>query len=245
MPTIPVSNPAGNNQTRPSVGVPTSGAGAKAAGGSAGGALPVVSPIASTGVVSASNPFMPSQTSPAPTPPPVPSGTTGTTSGSSFITPNSSYSSGENDLQKQLIDIYGKGVGGSLFTLLSGMSGTNSSILQQYIKSLQPQFAKGEADLSASLGAGGVSPNSSVAALGEANLKAQEDAIIAGESANLTQDQEQLTAELLTRQMGDASKEVATSGWDVFGNVMGDLGKIASTTLGAAGAAGGFSNLFS
>lgn len=238
---VPYSNPAGNNQTGPSFGVPTSGAGAKAAGGKAGGALPVVSPVSTPGSVGTANPYIP----PTSTTP----GATGTvpagpTQSSSFITPNSSYSSGENDLQKQLIDIYGKGVGGSLYTLLSGMSGTNSTILQQYIASLQPQFAKSRADLGASLGAGGVSPNSSVAALGEANLKAQEDAIIAGESANLTQGQEQMTAGILGSEQGAASKEVASSGWDVFGSVLGDLGKLAGTTIGAAGAAGGFGNLF-
>lgn len=222
---VPYSNPAGNNQTGPSFGVPTSGTGAR----SSGGVLPVVSPVATPGSVGAANPFIPPTT---PTSGAVPAGPTGPTQTSSFITQDSHYASGENDLQKQLIDIYGKGVGGSLYTLLSGMSGTNSTILQQYIASLQPQFAKSQADLGASLGAGGVSENSSVAALGEANLKAQEDATIAGESARLTTAQEDLTASLLGGMSGASAKEVASSGWNVFAQIMEGVGNVAGTIAG-------------
>lgn len=235
---VPYSNPAGNNQTKPSIGVLTSGAGAIGAGGKAGGALPVVSPVAPVGSTGTTNPFMPAPivgTTPGVPTGPVPMGAGGPsapTITSSFITPNSSYSSGENDLQKQLIDIYGKGVGGSLFQLLNSASGTNSTILQQYIASLQPQFAKSQADLGASLGAGGVSPNSSVAALGEANLKAQEDALISGESAKLTTAQEDLTASLLGGMSGAAAKEVASSGWDVFAQIMEGVGNVAGTAIG-------------
>lgn len=227
---VPYSNPAGNNQTNPSFGVPTSGTGARAAGGKAGGALPVVSPVATPESAGAANPFIPPTT---PTSGVVPASPTGPTQTSSFITQDSHYASGENDLQKQFIDIYGKGVGGSLFSLLSNMSGTNSTILQQYIASLQPQFAKSQADLGTSLGAGGVSPNSSVAALGEANLKAQEDALVAGESANLTQSQEGLTANILGGTSGAAAKETAASGWNVFGQVMQSIGQDAAQAAGA------------
>ena len=231
---VPYSNPAGNNQTSPPIGVPLSGAGARGAGGKAGGALPMTSPIASPVDVAAQNPYVPAGT----TVPSVPN-----VGGLAQSPTNVAGTTGA--LQKQLVDIYGKGVGGALSSLLDNMSGVDSTVLQQYIESLQPQFAKAQADLGASLGAGGVSANSSVAALGEANLQSQENALVAGESANLTQSQEQMTMDALMRTAPTASQEVATSGWDVFGNVMSDLGKLGATAITAAGSAGGFSSLFS
>lgn len=229
--TIPFSNPGGNNQflARPQSGnnlVPGAGGTNKPiplAGAS--GTIPITgSPVKNP---ANPNPFV------ANPPTTSSSGATPNTSASGgFITNNSSYSSGENDLQKQLIDIYGKGVGGSLFALLNNMSGSDSTILQQYIASLQPQMATAQANTNAALGAGGVSANSSVAAIADANLQSQEFAAISGESAKLTMSQEELTAQLLSGMEGPAAKEVATSGWDVFANVMnnitGDIGNIVS-----------------
>lgn len=204
---IPYSNPAGRNQTAPGGGYKTPQPLAT---------VPTSSPLAGPTDTTQQNPFIPATASSSGAAP-------NTAAAQGFITNNSSYSSGENDLQKQLLDIYGKGIGGSLYDLLNNMSGTNSTILQEYIQSLVPQEAKAQANLNSSLGASGVSGNSSVAALGNANLQAQEFADISGESASLTQNQENLTAQLLTGMSGAASKEVATSGWSTFGNVMGAI----------------------
>jgi len=233
---IPASNPAGNNQTNPLNSV-----------------LGKTTPIATApGVGVQNNPYMPAGgTSTVPTSPAAPvynapsrpqalttstTGTGGSSGAAGFITDKSSYSSGENDLQKQLIEIYGKGVGGSLYSLLSSMSGTDSKVLQEYIASLQPQMAKAQADVNATLGAGGVSANSSVAAIADANLQAQEQAAIAGESAKLTLGQEELTANLLQGMQGASAKEVASSGWDVFANVIdqitGDIGNLLPMSSG-------------
>lgn len=234
---VPYSNPAGRNQTSPTSGVAPMIPGAS---------VPVASPL-QPGSAVASNPFVPitpgAVTGGAPGG--VPAGTVGTTSASGatpntvapggFITSNSSYSSGENDLQKQLIDILGKGTGGSEYALLSSMSGTDSTMLQEYINSLAPQEAKAQANLDASLGAGGVSQNSSVAALGNANLQAEEFGMISDEAAKLTAHSEDLTANILQGQQSLAAKEVASSGWDVLGSVLGDVGSIASDFIGAGG----------
>jgi len=250
---VPFSNPAGNNQTSP-------------------GALPKGSNVNSPSFgqipgspVQGSNPYAPTPT--VPTSPvaiaqpstggmvPVtssPNGATPNTSASNgFITNNSSYSNGQNDLQKQLVDIYGKGVGGSLFSLLNSMSGTDSTVLQEYIKSLQPQMAQAQANTNAALGAGGVSANSSVAAIADSNLNAQEQASIAGESAKLTQSEEMITAQILQGMQGAASKEVATSAWstfaDVMNNITGDVGNVVSGSdfkTSAGSGAGGASPTF-
>jgi len=210
---IPYSNPGGNNQTTPGAGMP------KAVGmpilpmGTPQTTAPVANPLVPPGVgavpSSAGGVSIPNVGGLVNSP----TNTAGTTGG----------------LDKQLVDIYGKGVGGALDSLLTGMSGTDSQILQEYIASLQPQEAKAQANVNASLGAGGVSANSSVAGLADANLQAQEFSAIAGESANLTQSQEQLTAQLLQGMQPAAQKEVATSNWSIFGDVMGDI----ATDVGA------------
>ena len=254
MSTIPFSNPAGNNQFNPTGGlksVTTGGINAGIPGltTSTGpgmgtvstGTLPVsrprpedsttATPITAasvTGATPASSGVVPAaaQTTSS-------SGSTANTSAQNgFITNNSSYSSGENDLQKQLIDIYGKGTGGSLYALLNNMSGTNSTILQEFIQSLGPQEAQAQASTNAALGAGGVSANSSVAAIADSNLQAQEFAAISGESAQLTQSQEELTANILSGMENKSSAEVSTSAWSTFGNVMGDISSDVGTILG-------------
>src|SRR5208282_2035331 len=101
-PTIPFSNPAGNNQTNPSpiISKPTS---------------PVQIPGSPQANIPGSNPAIP---------PGVPGSVSGgmqslggpaapTSSGQGFIT--SGTDAGQNALQKQLTDIYGQGTGGSLF----------------------------------------------------------------------------------------------------------------------------------
>ncbi len=141
------------------------------------------------------------------------------------------------NLGKQLTDIYGNGVGGALSSELGSMSGTNSAILQEYKASLAPQMATAQANVNAALGAGGVSSNSSVAAIADANLQSQETAAIAGESAQLTEHDQDLTASILGSTMGAAEQETASSGWTVFGDVMGDISQDAGAILhGGAGA---------
>ncbi len=222
---IPYSNPAGNNQTTP-VGVMPTG----------GPKLPGAVPTSALGASpTATNPLVPFGSTPTGSVATVPGATVPNVGGLSTTGANVAGDTGA--LSKQLIDIYGKGVGGSLESLLAGMSGTDSAILQQYIASLQPQEAKAQANVNASLGAGGVSANSSVAGIADASLQAQETAAIAGESANLTQSQEQLTAQILQGMQPAAQKEVATSNWSIFGDVMGAISQDAGAILhGGAGA---------
>lgn len=209
---VPYSNPAGNNQTTPGAG---SGV-IPSQSGMPGGPIGVaVSPTAS-----ASNPLVPT------------AGLPGTTT-SSGIGTNSQQS-------KQLDDIYGKGVGGDLNTLLNSIGGVDSATLQQYIASLQPQEATAQANLNASLGAGGVGSNSSVAALGDANLNAQETGMIAGESASLLQSGQNLEASILQGMEPAATAEVSQSGWNVLGDVLQDAGGIAGDVLGLGAVSGGF-----
>jgi hypothetical protein len=165
-----------------------------------------------------------------------------TTSTSSSSTPYStssvagsagSTSSNYANTLKQYTDIYGKGVGTDLANLLSSIGGTNSATLQEFIASLQPQMAKAQADVNATLGAGGVSANSSVAAIADASLQAQDTATIAGESAQLTQSGQELEASILTGTEHDAAAEVSSSGWGVLGGVLSAGAQVAPSIIKA------------
>lgn len=229
---VPYSNPAGNNQTTPP--------GLNQGNGSQG-----VAPVA-TPVTAGANPFVP-VTPGQVTGSPTTSNVTGTTGGynqgtipgssatSGFITNNLSNTNGNNNLLNQFTDIYGQGVGASLFSLLNNMSGTNSTELQEYINSLAPQEATAQSNINASLGAAGVSANSSVAGIADANLQSQEFANISAESANLTQSQEQLTAQILEGTEGAATKEVSTTPLSIFGDVMSQVGSDAASLFGGGG----------
>jgi hypothetical protein len=218
---IPYSNPAGNNQTTPSSGVPAPIVNGSVPSGGVGTTLNPTAPGASS-----SNPLVPG--SPVNSLPTVVSGTPGTV-------PNAgSTSANASNTQAQLSDIYGSGVGTDISNLLGSIGGVDSATLQEYIASLAPQEATAQANLTASLGAGGVSANSSVAAIGEANLNAQETAAVAGESANLTQSGEQLEASILGTTEQAAEQQVSESGWTVFGDVLGAVGGDAAKVVGGA-----------
>lgn len=199
---VPYSNPAGKNQTSPVSTLSTA---------TPGMAVPTSTPTDPAAAIQA-NPAIPATATPT-----VPS---------TVAAPGT-----DQPFAQQLNDIYGAS-GDSLYWFLQNMSGVNSQTLQDYIKSLGPEFAKSDANLRASLGAGGVSANSSVAALGEANLKASEDALVAGESANLLQSQEQLQANLLESVLPDARNEISdSSGWNTFAHIIDGIAGLGGALL--------------
>lgn len=179
-----------------------------------------------------SNPFQPGAAAPG-------VGVTNTTGGA--ITPVTNDPN-QTNLQKQETDIYGKGVGGEITSLLGSIGGVDSSSLQNYVASLQPQEAAAQTNVSAQLGASGVSGNSSVNAIASSNLQAQETAAIAGESAQLQQSGQNLEASILTGQEQSAAQEVSASGWSVFGDVLGAIGTDTAQAAGAIAKVGGFNN---
>jgi len=204
---LPTSNAAGNNQYSPPLqGLPP--------------ATPVFSSFTPSGGMQTTNPYL---SVPA-------TGAIGGQPAGSIYNPASSQSSGQTDISKQLIDIYGKGVGGSLNYLLQNMSGTDSAIFQQYLSSMQPAIAQQKAALAQGLGAMGISGDSSVQGIAQSNLAAQIAAQESGVNANLMQQQLQDTMSILTGAAPSAQKEVAQSGWTDFANVManitGDVGAL-------------------
>jgi hypothetical protein len=193
---------------------------------------PAQQPGQTSSTSSSTNPYVPPTAVAAPAPySNIPVGTSPNTAATNSL-PIVPGGVASNNLETQLVDIYGQGVGASEFNLINNMSGTDSAALQEYIQSLAPAEAAGQANLNASLGAGGVSSNSSVAAIGNANLQSQEFSSIAGQSENLTLSQEELTAQLLQGFQGSAAQEVASSPWTTLGNVMGAITSDVGALLG-------------
>lgn len=224
---IPYSNPQGNNQINSGLNQGSGTGGAlPIAVGATGGPVPIGATQGTTPVVAAAqnNPLVPVNGS-------VPAGAIG-------VSNAGSTSSNAVESNKQLTDIYGKGIGGDLNNLLNSIGGTNSATLQEFQQSLAPEEATAKANLDTSLGAGGVSANSSVAALGNANLQSQEMATVAGEDANLTQSGQNLEASILTGTEQAAEQEVAQSGWSVFGDVVGAIGQDAGGIMKGLGSLG-------
>ncbi len=201
---VPYSNPQGNNQTNP------------VAGELASETLPLprATPTATVSNAAATaNPLVPATA----------------TTGAAPTVPSAPVSNDSNELNQ----IFGSGVGGDINSFMGSISGTNSVVLQNYINSLQPQLATAQAQTNAALGAGGVSANSSVAGIADANLQAQEQASIAGESANLTESglgmQESLIqgmegpAENYTAQTQMEPWELAGAGIEAAGNIAGAI----------------------
>jgi hypothetical protein len=203
---VPYSNPAGNNQTTP-------GAGAPAAQPLA---LPGAAPAANaTAIPAATNPLVPA-------------------TASSSVVPAANISAGAS--AGELSSIFGGGVGGDVNSFLGSVSGTNSVVLQDYIKSLQPQMATAQAQTNAALGAGGVSANSSVAAIADANLNSQEEASIAGESANLTESGLSMQESMIQGMLAPAENYQNAQQmmpWEIAGAGIGAAGNIAGAAIKA------------
>lgn len=217
-------NPGGSNQT--SAGV-SSGANASM--------LPKTQPVftPAAGPTGATNPYM---------------ATLPTSAGSTLYNPNvnaQTFAPGsQNQLtQKQFIDIAGKGVGGAMSSELAGLGGTASQIFQQWQAGQLPVQAGEQVQLNQQLAGAGVGANSSVNAIAQSNLEAQFNAQAAAENAQLMVQNQQTQTGILQGMQSAAEQEVASSGWDVFGQVMGGLGNLAGQVMGLPGSSIGGSML--
>lgn len=217
---LPTSNIAGNNQTSPGVSMGVLPTSAP---------NPMLIPMSTAGSMPSANPYM----SAAPT--------------SSTMMPHSP--SIQDNLNKQWIDILGKGTGGTMASLYGGMGGTASDIFKQFLAGQVPVQAQQTAALNQGLAEMGVSGNSSVAGLANANLAAGFNATAAEENARLMTQNQQDQMSMLQNMQQLSSAEVSQSPWDIFSQVVGTLGSVAGSVMGGGGGGGGgllsgFSNMF-
>jgi hypothetical protein len=241
---IPFSNPAGNNQMSPG-GLPrtpqngqpmpyqnngpsqSSNLGQNPFFTPPGNATPIMGSSTASGV-------LPGGGTPGQPQPMTSSGNTNLTNSlnqSSYTYSNSTNDAAEgSSLYKQLTDIYGQGVGGELNNIMANMGGEDSAMFQQYLASMVPAEASETAGLNSQLGSSGVSGNSSVSAIANSNLQGQFNAQASAADQSIMSQGLQDTIGILQGTQSDAAKEVATSGWSTFANVMnnitGDVGNL-------------------
>lgn len=220
--TVPIGNAAGNNQANPAL-QKTSLTGATAPLG----ASTVPAPIPGGSTPSSTNPYMIGQG-------------VSTVPGAAI----DAATQQQMNQSKQWTDIYGKGTGGAIASEYQGMQGANSQAYQAYLASMAPTWAAQQATYGQGMGAAGVGPNSTVNAIGLSNLLANQAATASGVDASMIMQNQTQRLNLLQGMEGASAQEVASSGWDVFGKVVGEVGSLAGDVMGMSGAVGGLSNLF-
>lgn len=218
--TIPVGNVGGKNQTSPTYTPPSR-------------PMPMAVPGGST--PSSTNPYMigggmPGATSSGS----VPSGSPALPTNFGYATGPAGTDPGQQQLlQKQFVDIAGKGTGGQLAQQYASMSGLDSAMFEQWKAGMAPTWQEQRNLVGQQLGAGGVSPNSTVAALGYADLGAKQAAEAGTVNEQLMLHGQEQQQNILTEMLKPSIQEVASSGWDVFGNVMNAISSVEGAALGA------------
>lgn len=137
----------------------------------------------------------------------------------------------------ELQNYYGEGIGSYIYSLMQN-GGMNMGLLNQVdtsqIAAMQPQINQGQADLNSTLGAQGVSGNSSTSALANSqylsNAITQENAQISGNYLHEYDQGQQLLQSILGGVLGTNQQGTANDGnWmDTLSSVLGLGGSVAS-----------------
>jgi hypothetical protein len=138
----------------------------------------------------------------------------------------------DTNSQKQLQDVFGKGIGGDIQDVIQNLGSGDSSYMKAYAAAMAPQNAENLATLNTTLGNSGVSANSSTAAIANADFQTGVSTQEGLQEQQLQQTDEQNLIGLLTSTEGAANKEASTSIWGDIGGVLGAVGSDVSTAVG-------------
>lgn len=130
----------------------------------------------------------------------------------------------QQQLQKQLIDIYGKGEGGLLFGLINGMGAQNNAYMTAYEKAMAPVNAENLATLNTTLGNSGIGANSSIFGIANADFEANVTAQEGLQEQQLVQQDQQDLINITESMQNAAIKEVSTSWLSDLGDVLTGIG---------------------
>lgn len=147
-------------------------------------------------------------------------------------------------LQKQLNDIYGKGEGGLLSSLLMNLGSNDSSYMDAYKQAMSKSTAEGMATLDTSLGNAGISSNSSAAAIEKADYMSGVTSQEGLQEQQLILQQQQEAIGLTQGLQGDAKAENSTSWIDTLGQVAGVAGTFIGDATGLSSVGSGIGSLF-
>jgi len=142
--------------------------------------------------------------------------------------PSALSGSNPNDLSHQLKDVYGKGVGGALDSVITNLGSNDSTYMQAYQKAMAGPNAENLATLNTTLGNAGVSASSSTAAIANADFQSNVSAQEGLQEQQLQQTDEQNLIGLLTGTQSAANKQASTSIWGDIGSVLGGIGSDAA-----------------
>lgn len=148
-------------------------------------------------------------------------------------------------LQKQLTDIYGKGEGGLLGSLLMNLGSNDSSYMDAYHQAMSKSTAEGMATLDTSLGNAGISANSSAAAIEKGDYMSGVVSQEGLQEQQLIQQQQQEAIGLTQGLQNDSRDENSTSWLDTAAQVVGIAGTVAGDVTGLGAIGKGVSSLFS
>lgn len=148
-------------------------------------------------------------------------------------------------LQKQLTDIYGKGEGGLLGSLLMNLGSNDSSYMDAYHQAMGKSTAEGMATLDSSLGNAGISANSSTAAIEKADYMSGVTAQEGLQEQQLIQTQQQEAIGLTQGLQNDSRDENSTSWLDTLSQVAGVAGTFVGDATGLSGIGSAAKGLFS
>jgi len=154
--------------------------------------------------------------------PTVPTAGTSTTATSSGPFANLT-SQQQQELQKQLIDIYGKGEGNLLNSLIGSIGGGDDAYLQAYIQAMAGPNAENLATLSSSLGNSGVGPNSSASAIATADYLSNVTSQEGLQEQQLKMNDLQQLMSLTQGLQGGSASEVSSGGF------LNDLASVTSS----------------
>lgn len=140
------------------------------------------------------------------------------------------------ELNKQLVDTFGKGEGNLLNTEIGNLGSADSSYMQAYEKAMQQPNAENLATLNTTLGNEGVSGDSSTAAIANADYQTGITNQEGLQEQQLQMNDEQNLLGLTQGLEGQSAAEVASGGFlNDIGSVLGAVGSVASSFLGGGG----------
>ena len=233
---VPVlGNMAGNNQYSPPVSGMTKPIGIPGATSGITGQPPVNTP--------GLNMNMNMHPTAGITPNPVAGG--GVTQGGNPAAPGNAPSGLDKNLQKQLIDIYGKGTGGMLASLIQNLGSNDSSYLDAFRQAMSGQQAKDLSTIGTGLGNAGISADSSTSAIEKGSYLAQSNAQLGLQEQQLIQSQQQQLEGLVQGTQQDAKAETSSSWLDTFGQVADIAGTFIGDATGLGAIGGGIKSVAS
>jgi hypothetical protein len=165
-------------------------------------------------------------------------GTSAPVAGAGPATPSPTASESpqqQQELNKQLVDIYGKGEGNLLNSEISNLGSDDSSYMQAYEAAMAPVNAENLSTLNTTLGNSGVGANSSTAAIANADFEANVTSGEGLQEQQLQMNDLQNLLGLTTGLEGSSQAEVSSSGWGEFLNSVGSLSSDAGSILHGGG----------